>query len=547
MALDMLKATDLEKSLSKTIFNRYRKNMDAYISNKLKMEEENVSIPTVQVFVDSNDNLKKNLLSLYDKKMALDDTTGISEEIKILQATLFDGLVFGINTEKGGEMAIYTANFGVIFSTDADSKFSMSKTAELNRNGIVNAVRIDIEYTSQEGFKYKPVSLNKNTNLWVYDVNTGEGRFHLVPYIAFQRYMVFFKEMLDSMRILEVHQYKDDMDKVRYITNSKSKLKQYCDDEEFASMLTPEYFPLKGFFYAPVLGAPSTTVGRTRIDLIDVFKVVVSTKPKVEKPKDVYRSLLVESSISEILNHLFEEDDVKEYLQIINSLPKSDKGSLIIEDDCLPQPNSVIKYLHGLSSSEMAKVEKIISEVSNLDMLVDRKRIVFNKDKYEVCNVNDCTVESLKEMLKSGIYKAIIRKKDCMYSSLIVTNSQGILHVLYGNDYFGKYESLGTRLYKLEEMINTNNNGIEHALSTCGFEVSKENVEKVKSAINLVGPSMNLHTALEQELTGTTVKHTRKSSSNSSLILARSCFANSSKDFYNYLDLSKIVSLIRLG
>ena len=534
--LGILKATELEKSVSKSIYGRNKKYVDSYIKENLKNSDSNIAIPTIQVLVEDSNSLKNGLLELYDRKMALDDTSGISDEIKILQASLFDGLVFGINLDKGGEMAIYTANFGVIFSTDSDDKLNMSKTADMNREGIVNAIRVDIEYTSQEGFQFKPVALNKNTNLKIFNTETGEGRFHLVPYIVFQRYFVFFKEMLDSMRVLEVHQDKNGVDKVRYITESKNILNKYSDIGMVENS-TPEYFPLKGFFYAPVVGAPSTTVGMTRIDLIDVFKVAVVADPKIEKSKDPYRSLIVESTILKLLEDLY-ANDFDRYMQLLESFP----GSLGVEQGTVQTPVSVIKYLHGLKSSDISKVESLIP---NLEDEIKNKEVIFDRSKFGSVDIHGITKDSLKEYLKTGVYKLVIRKKDCLYSSMIVTNSVEILKVLYGENYFGTYESIGTRLYKLEEAIKTMPK--DKALELCGFDGSEDNVKKIDEAFEMVGPDMKLHEALERSLTGTHKKTTRRSTSNGELILARKCFASSSRDFYCYVDLNKIVSITRIG
>lgn len=546
--LGTMRATDLEKSLKSTIYSKYRKVMDNFILSNLKKESTNFSIPIVQALVEGGSQLEKELLNLYDRKTSIEDTSGISDEIKVLQASVFDGLVVGVNIEKGGETAIYTANMGTIFGLDSESKFSFEKTVDLNRQGIVNAMRIDIEYTSQEGFSFKPVSLNKNTNLKVVNLETGEGRFLLVPYIAIQRAMAFFKDMLDDKRVLEVKQILGDVVKTRYITTREEALVKYCDNEEFARTLKPDYFPLKGFFYAPVLGAPSTTIGKTRIDLISIDDIRSVTKPKVEKARDGLSSLITDSVVQSELVRLSVEDENR-YCNLMIRLPHI---SEYIEDVGSTVPNTVgvMKYLHSLKEGDyMDAVLEIDKETNTIDRSNALLKVLTSFDKVDK---DSFSTENVKSLLKDGIYKFTIRKKNCEYSSMIVTNNEDYLKQLYGEDYFGKYESFGTRLYKFENLIKDGKD-INYALKYCGLSGEDDIQGKVNEIMSTDLLDKNHHDRLAElfDTSDTSTKKTRRSSSNDSIILARKCFAsltgNGSVDYYRYIDLSKVESIYRLA
>ena len=540
--LQVLKSTDLEKSIGSTIYSRHKKVMDNYIMRNLK--EGIFLTPIIQSLVMEDETLESELLSLYDRKI-LKDTSHISDEIKVLQASAFDGLVLGLNNEKNGAMGIYTANPSAIFNMDSDSKFSIEKTLELNEKGIIHAVRIDVEYlNSDETFEFKPVALNKNTNLQVADIETGEGRFLFVPYIAIQRSMAFFKEMLDDGRTLKVYQEQGGMLKERYISAKGSELAKYCDSEEFAKSLKPEYFPLKGFFYAPVLGANSLTLGRTRVNLIDVCKVESIIKPKVTKAESPLNELIQDSVAEALLGELEKYDDMN-YMSIISKMPKKNKVFDKMQD--MPSPVSVMRYMRQLSASDKDKALKLIP---GFEGTVEEYKGVLTKCEY--MDASKYSPEDIKELLKGGVYKFIIRKNDCVYSSMVVTNSKDLLKKIYGENYFGRYESLGVRLYELERMIG-NDIDVMVALNYCGFEGDADTVAQVISIIGTHDPEESVHERLADLLgkKDKEKKQVRKSSSNNSIVLARTCFAtegaDESPDYYRYIDISKVVSMVQLA
>ena len=556
--LETLKSSGLEKRIRNSIFSRNYKVVDAYISDNLKRKGDNFFIPTVQTILEGNPALEKELIDLYNRKFPMGNTDDIDYEIKLLQASVLDGLVVGINTEKDGDFQIYTANIGAIFGVNHDSKFNLDKTLELNRKRIVHAVRIDIEYTSEEGFNYKIVSLNKNTNLHIVDLETFEGRFHLVPYIAIQRSMTFFKEMLDDMRILDVRQDKGELHKARYITCRKDVLAKYCDNEAFAHSLKPSYFPLKGFFYAPVVGANSMTAGVTRIDLIDVCNVKnVSSVENISKPVGGINTAIKEASITTILNRMFDEDIVG-YQKIIDNLP-NDKGILsgaVFDiDKGVPQPISIIKYMHGLNREERDLAESLIPGLE--EEMATKKSVL---TMYEEINPSDYSLDEIRNMLNTGIYKFQLRKKDCNLSSITVTNCSRLLKSMYGDDYFAKYESFGVRLRRLENYIEKNSYSddsylIDSWLKDCGLPITEDIIDKIQLLWGTKVVGHSLHEALldlfNNKPKASTRKSTRRSASNDDLILARVCLASittsGSVDFYRYLDMSKVVSMYRLG
>lgn len=555
--LCQLQISGLERRLKGFTFFNNKDVMRNFIAENLSSSGYNFSIPTVLALTDRSPKLEKELYDLYMRKFGMGNLAGIDFDIKILQASVLDGLVIGINVEKEGDFQVYTANTDVIFSLNPDSKFSLEKTLELNRKRVVHAVRIDTEYSPSGSVSARVVSLNKNTSLHIVNLSTFEGRFHLVPYIAIHQSMDFFREMLNDRRILDVRQDKGEINKARYITCRKDVLARFSDSKEFAESLKPSFFPLKGFFYAPNLGASSLTLGLTRIDLLDVCSVKTVKEPPVKKPSGGLSSVIKEASIFSILTRLY-DNDTSTYADLVDRFPNRKEiltGAVHDVDKGVPNPNSIIKYIHGLSEAERAKVESLIP---GLEEEVKMKESIISC--HQELNPMDYSLKEIKSLLSTGVYKFVIQKSNCKYSTIVATNCPALLRKMYGSNYFAKYESLGVRIRKLERFIttefyNVDRGRIEDWLYYCGFPISERYVSKIEELWSSRSSGNLLHEELVDLLGGnpktTSRKTTRRSSDSEDMLLVRKCFASiistGSVDYYRYLDMSKVVSMYRVG
>lgn len=553
--LDSLEVQGFENKIRNSIYNKHIDVINTILKNTLQGKEDNFSVPVIQSVLNESNMLQIDLLNVYNSKFPC-DTSDIDYEIKLLQASLLDGLVVGFNVNKGGEFKIYTANVGAIFGVDYESKFNIEKTLGLNREGVLHAVRVDVDYTSEAGFKYKVVSLNKNTNIKPITSNNPDGSFYLVPYSVVSHFMSFFKNVLDSNNTLLIKQDKGELIKERYITKNIDILSQYCDNSSFAKSLKTSYFPLKGFFYAPVVGASSLTSGVTRVDLIDVCSVnKVNEIVGVSKAKDGFNEMIKESCIMATLQRMY-SSDLGAYSNLINNLPNKDilTGEVADIDKGLPNPKTIIKYMHSLNDTDK---EDFYSLFTDLDGDVFKKRKILYS--YEEMNINDFSVEELRELLNNGVYKFQLRKKDCINSTIMVTNSVSILKEMYGDDYYAKYESFGVRLRGLQKFLEhksyTGSSGdVIQWLRYCGMEVSTPIVTKIMGVWQSGVKGRELYETLSELLnpkTSKTKKVTRKSASNDNLILARVCLpsitSSGDMDFYRYLDIDNVVGMYRIG
>lgn len=577
--VEKIRVSELEKTLGKTGMGKCKKFFDEYIVSNLQNNkgDTNYFIPLIKEVVDTytstkGNGLKKFLNDLYSTTLALDDYTGVSEEVRMIQAVMFDGLVVGINIQKDLKVDIFTANTDLIFGISAGKSFSLAKVAELNRNNEVGGVRIDISYTSDNEFEYSIKGVRKPNNLTLYNPETGEGNFVFLPYGFFVETMKVFEKLLNEKRVLKVTQNSGVLSKVRYITTDSKMLAKYSDNEEFAKSLKPAFYPLKGFFYAPVLGAPSTTIGCTKIDLtvLDKLEAVEPSKIRVEKAEDGMKSLVTESTAISILAELYDSDPIA-YGEVIKSMPNRKK---IIDKEAeeLPSPYSFAGYLHGLGKGEYTKA---LSKVPGLGDSLEGKEDVFKG--FEQVDFSNLSPNDIADMLKQGIYRFTIRKENCEFSSMVLTNNEDILKQLYGNDYFGCYESIGARLHKLTAMFNEtgklvdgqfflgSREKVEGALKYCGFDHSPEEVSRVIGYCN--GTQIEVDNAedwgkdilfekldgllIPRNVDGTKEKRTVKRTPNPNVIMARGCFATKTskevREYYKNLDTAKILSMARIG
>lgn len=530
-----LKTTELDKLLSGSVIAKNKGSLDKFIMDMLQSSgEENFSVPVAQRLFETIKGFQEKFIKVYKNTLVFGNLEGVDPDIMAMQGLLFDGLCFGVNMDKDNSIALYTANTKAVFGVDNMCKFSIDKTVEKNREGILHAVRIDVSYTSESGFEYKAVTLNKNTCLRVYNFDTGEGNFLIIPYMYVARSFALFDTLLSQGRVLKVIQEKGSFKKTRYISTRASVLSKYSD-VDITEDVKVEYFPLKGFFYAPVLGSPALSVGRTRIDILSICYVMPVLKPKVEKANSM-DSFSEELALMNILTDLY-ENNIEEYERVVAPIAKKS------DSDC-PSVHDVLGYLRELPAKSK---EKYLSGVEGYNKLYGSYReAIKGYSRREVTSVED-----LRELLKTSVCRVTVRKKDCLYSSMTVTNNTNVLKAIYGDDYFGKYESFGVRLYKLENLLD-NNVTLQDAAKYCGMEDLFDSDEKKEKVLDLVkngsdDPSMNTHEALAYTLTGKSGS-VRKSSSNENTVLARVCFepcldTTGGRGYLKDIDFTKIVSV----
>lgn len=534
----IVQSSDLEKNLKGTIMYKYSKQITNLFVEHLKDKKENIFIPTLNYLLDIIPGMREDLIDVYNGYMGIvDGVENIPDSVKAVQGALLDGLCFGY--EPDGNYALYTMNFGFLDYLEVGSVDMCRKCMAKNKIGEAKGFRIDVEYVnSSDTFEYKAVNCRKP----VLDDETTL----LVPYIVVVRLMLLLEKYVDSQGILRLRQNVNGTEKERFVSSNVKILSKYCDEPSMLEHIKTAYFPLKAFFYVPVIGAPSTTAMTTRINLFDLYyisSVTSKTLDKyVEKPVDPVRDLLVESVI---ISHFMKvkSENPDGFARMVTSLPNYKK---ILSDADIENMGrkELSAYLHSISREQK---EQILNGFKSAKNEVELREKAFGK---EAVTLDVTDKESIKNALKISICRFVIRKKDCTLSAIMGTNDSRILSVLYGRNYYARYESFGARF---SEAVNDIKRGTPYdvALRDMGFNVSEEllqGIKELESAYDVQDESFV--EALKKLVAENEGVQLRASSSTDSILL-RTVNAyidenGTAQDYYRYLDPSKIVACIQM-
>lgn len=536
-----VRSTHLEQNLGKTIMGRYISELDSCLLQTLQQKGDNVAIPTLSFFLSKQPKLEQEYINLYNAYMGLvGGVENIPDSLKASQGALFDGLCFGYDTSDDS-FALYTMNFSLLMDMEVNKVDMAKQCIEKNKKGEIKGYRIDIEYEqSPESFTFKAVNHRKPID--------DDSNVLLVPYIAVVRLMKMMESFLNSGSVLKTKQLVGGTEKVRCISKNMRVLSNYCDNPEAPSAVQPTFFPLKAFFYAPVLGAPSTTSMVTNINLFALSEVKKLANAEgikklgIEKPEDPMRTVISEPIVIAKLLALRNDNPMK-FIEVIDSLPRSTELFVGVNDIEGYSSANISKYLHSLTNSEQ---NSVISLVPDVKEEVDNRLDLFKSGR----KMTDEEKSNMRHTLRNNICKFIIRKKDCSLSSITCTNSPALLRKIYGENYFAKYEGFSIRMDEVLEELSQGRN-LREALEANGFEYSEDLQEKISLILKENEEVNNYSEALTQVMANSSGVKTRARSSSSN-IMVRTLNAYISEeggvqDYYRYLDEDKIIDAMILS
>lgn len=517
-----LSTEKLENSLCNTIFGKHIKDVDSHLLNILSSDGENFAIPTLDFFLSDKEDIKAELVALYNGTMGNERyVNDVPDDIKAAQAALFDSLCFGYDFSKDS-MDLYTLNTFILGQEpeEVDTK----KVISFNREGKLRCYRVDIEYMgSPNNFAYKLVNHRKIVDNYENVV--------LIPYVIVLRLMKMFENLINTNGVFLTKQDVNGQEKIRCITRNMEVFNKYCDSQVSQDILEPSYFPLKGFFYAPVLGAPSISSMVTNIKFTNLtqFSRVRSTSEVAE-----YGIVPCRDGIKTFITNLFvarklleiKEDSLFKFASTIESFPELRKlESRENLEDC----SSTIINNYFRSISEESKT--VVVEKLGIKEDIEKYSNMFSKCR----NMSANELSDLRNVLKENVCKFIIRKSDCTLSSIICTNNKEKLAIFYGEDYFGKYESLGVRCREAYNLYKSGHT-LQGSLLKMKIDVDPHEVSEV----------LENEDAFVKKIYE--VKGIRKrASSSTDNIMVRTIDAYSSSDYYRYLDESKILNAMIMG
>lgn len=545
--ISVVKATQLELRMNATIINGYSGEIMNYVLSKITSTNGHIGMPTLHFFLDTFSDVRAKYEEMYISKMQ--DQKGYEQvdvDTMIAQGFLFDSLCFVFDSQKN-TYSLATMNFELLY--DLDIQYDMLKQVlTKNKQGFVKAYRIDVEYCNDDKeFTFKAVN-PRDFDIDENKLDTQEGkRFFIVPYTYVMFYMKAVEALLKKGYTLRVHQSLSGIEKIRLITTNQEILSKYCDVPEATKGLTAKFFPLKGFFYAPSIGAPSTTAMVTNINLFDTT-VIKNSLPNdfktynISKPSDAVGDLIAEGLIINKLMTL-KAEDIGDFYYIIENLPAKKYFAADAENI---SDGDIAKYLHSLSDFSKKRVYSMLGIEKEL---ARRRAIIGNGRQMTAKEIND-----IENTFKNGICRVIIQKKDCRLSAIMGTNNKVILQKIYGNPL--KYESFAHRFYMLlnwlsDEDSNLSDDSINDELKYLGLGYGPEGIKAVNAYLSTNRNDIdeeNLKGALA-DIIGVSLKRsnaqvsTNKVSTN---VLVRTLTARLDEnhnpvDYYKYIDKSKII------
>lgn len=508
----MIKFSPLNKELN--LFNKYTEDVQKFILGSVNKEV--FVIPTLNTFIIEFKGFKEALLESYEKNYSnakgynkVKDSEDFNY-VRLYQAAMDEGMVFAYNIESQ-KLGLYSSRVRTLNKINPENKFNKEKTLDNNLKGVIHCMRLDVTYVGNDETDVEIKST-------VRDKITPDTHI-LIPFNVMHTLGRLFEINFRNGKILKVTQSLNGVIKERYLTENPSILSKYNEDGRVVNGES-WYFTGVGSLYAPVLGAPSNTVGLSRVDFINIEKIAVvkDNDSLVEVSKGSMESLFSPLIYSWILKSLIDKDEEKalRFLGFLyrNEYIKSKYPNL--QADTLKEfSGKILKAIGYLTEEEKEEIKAQFS-LTYLNRLNHYENI-FNK--YESVEIPK-DLDALDKMLKEGGYKVTVITSESKLSVMYCTNNDKLLSLVYGDDYKTKYTSIGVRVREVNRLIAE----------------GKGTAEELKAKYNI---------AQEHDLTPPEINYVENDFVRVKLLF--SAFTeNEVVDFYRTLKLERIVSIVRI-
>ena len=511
---------------------------------------KSLSLPTVASLLNSHKGLRDLVQEKFDSVGTKSGKYGdVAYDIQLLQGVLFTSLVFGYH-KPSGKVALYTACEKVITAISPEYNFNIGKTYDLNVEGVLNAARVDIDYTSKETFNAKLTRLTVKTNL-VSD------EYILVPLESVSALAGIIKDQLSKGRVAYTQQLVSGLVKERFISMNATVLRKYTDSPEFASDVSSKSVIqlARHKAYFPVVGATSNTVGMTAIDLLLLEKLgFVKDNGSLVEVSDfggIIRLVVTSLLSNELARNYSEELQSKynEYVSGIVDIITQAKFLEVVNDIVTPEgmPSDAIVSLEATNlilrdmSDDQLQQTWLMFKERGMESGNPQDLVKLINTSYEQLPT-DISKEELYSLLDSSVLKVVTTKKNGSFSTMYVTNSEDILSQVYGADYRKALESKGVLIREAKKYLEQGELTFDEVMEYLGFD-------------SFVGrgpelPKDNL--AIFEELVATESDYKpRKSNSNENLVLGRRLFGvvtpKGVEDYYCNIDTTRIYQVVKLS
>lgn len=509
--------------------------------------KQGFQLATLPMILNSVTGIRSDLMELYMKYTAT--VEGVTKGLLYQQAALYEGILFGYNTETK-KISLYTASDDVIRLIDPEYELKQDTAYALNKDGSYYAVRLDLTYTAVNDFKVKITKLNVKTRPSYKDTI-------FVPLTTIYIFNNFIKLVLSKGKTLKVLQDRAGVMKERFVSSNAEVLQRYSDNAQFARLVSSGYMSqlLSGVVYVPVVGAPSTTLGLTRVDAFTVegISVVSDTGDLVEVSDYSPQILLIVNSlISNLYASKYHESTIDSYnsmvevlvdivgqkvfLDKLNSIetPKDMPESAIISFEAL---SALLTDLNDQQISTLWDNLKDfgirVKSASELAKYLDSDYEILKSSEYRE------NPEAFKDLIQTSVVKVVTTNQSGKFSTMYITNNEDILSKIYGDDYFAKFESVGVKLRKAKYLLD-NGSSLDEVAAYCGFDsLAGSDTGSVEGNKELVS----------DYVTNVLGYKPRKFTPNDFMVLGKRVFGTVTptgvKDYYCNVDLSKVHQVVR--
>lgn len=511
---------------------------------------KSLSLPTVASLLNSHKGLRDLVQEKFDSVGTKSGKYGdVAYDIQLLQGVLFTSLVFGYH-KPSGKVALYTACEKVITAISPEYNFNIGKTYDLNVEGVLNAARVDIDYTSKETFNAKLTRLTVKTNL-VSD------EYILVPLESVSALAGIIKDQISKGRVAYTQQLVSGLVKERFISMNATVLRKYTDSLEFASNVSSKSVIqlARHKAYFPVVGATSNTVGMTAIDLLLLEKLgFVKDNGSLVEVSDfggIIRLVVTSLLSNELARNYSEELQGKynEYVSGIVDIITQAKFLEVLNDIVTPKgmPSDAIVSLEATNlilrdmSDDQLQQTWLMFKEKGMQSGNPQDLVKLINTSYEQLPTN-ISKEELRNLLDSSVLKVVTTKKNGSFSTMYVTNSEDILSQVYGADYRKALESKGVLIREAKKYLEQGELTFDEVMEYLGFDSFVGRGPKL--------PKDNL--AIFEELVATESDYKpRKSNSNENLVLGRRLFGvvtpKGVEDYYCNIDTTRIYQVVKLS
>ena len=511
---------------------------------------KDLAIPTVNMLVNARKELGTFLLDEFKTHggIAEGEFGKVDYQIQLWQGALLSSLVVGYH-KPSGKWALYTASEKFIAAISPGLEFSTDKIYKNNVEGILHALRVDIEYLDKDEISAKLTRLTVRTHIVA-------NEYILVPLESFVVLAEIIKGSLAKGDLLFTMQTLGGIRKDRFVTRNATILAKYSDSKAFAQKVSNEvlFQPLSLKLYCPVVGATSNTIGLTALHLLNIDKLA--------KIKD--NGSLVETSsfggnirmvvitlLTNWLYSIYGEDTVGQYNSYVEALVDVIGQKMFLDyvneiktpknmpEDAIISLEGATRIIRDLTDEDLQALWTTYKE-KGMVTNSPQELVKLVSEKYNHLG-NQISKEDLKSKLSNGLLKVVTTKKDGSFSTMYVTNDSNLLARVYGENYLIEFESLGVRIRMAKQYLEQGELTFDEVMEYLGFsELIGKGALSAKDNLKI----------FENYVANDSGYSPRKSNSNENLVLARRVFGvvgpSGIEGYYCNIDVTKIHEIVEV-